>query len=350
MNPMNPMNSMNHPMSYHPMQQMSYAQPAQQPYVAFSGMPQHNPVAIKSRLFVPNTIVGALIGTKGANIRNMMHMTGAIIHVEGGPEPKKEPSDGGSTHARDPTTPVATTSATEENTVAEANSRVEGDAEPALELTKEPSSVETEDAKEVSQSTSVATASTSEEKTAPIGLANMTDMSDAINQAEGETKKESTDEGSSSIKEPENPPSTPVTSTFTASDGKAPTGVNSDKNLRPVYLSGYDFQVYRAEFWIFQRIAESMHIFIDELTLTAEVIVPSRIVGRIIGKGGQNIRELQKITHATVKVPEQPKSGNAWQLPIETPVRVIGSFFSLQAVQTRFAALIAESEHREYAA
>ena len=42
-----------------------------------------------------------------------------------------------------------------------------------------------------------------------------------------------------------------------------------------------------------------------DVTLTIEMFVPSSQVGRIIGKGGANVRELQRLTGALIKLPEQ---------------------------------------------
>lgn len=59
-----------------------------------------------------------------------------------------------------------------------------------------------------------------------------------------------------------------------------------------------------------------------DVTLTIEMFVPSSQVGRIIGKGGANVRELQRLTGAIIKLPEQlsppPKD--------ETSVVIIGKW------------------------
>jgi len=65
----------------------------------------------------------------------------------------------------------------------------------------------------------------------------------------------------------------------------------------------------------------------DDIRLTVEILVPSGQVGRIIGKGGQNVRELQRITGSVIKLPEQ---GSLPQEEVETTVHIIGSFFSVQ--------------------
>lgn len=64
----------------------------------------------------------------------------------------------------------------------------------------------------------------------------------------------------------------------------------------------------------------------DDVRLTVEILVPSSQVGRIIGKGGQNVRELQRVTGSVIKLPEQ----GATPQEDETTVHIIGPFFSVQ--------------------
>lgn len=55
--------------------------------------------------------------------------------------------------------------------------------------------------------------------------------------------------------------------------------------------------------------------------------MPVLQVGRIIGKGGQNVRELQRVTGSIIKLPEH---GLAPPADEETTVHIIGHFFSVQ--------------------
>lgn len=64
----------------------------------------------------------------------------------------------------------------------------------------------------------------------------------------------------------------------------------------------------------------------DDVRLTVEILVPSAQVGRIIGKGGQNVREMQRVTGSVIKLPEQ----GATPQEDETTVHIIGPFFSVQ--------------------
>lgn len=49
------------------------------------------------------------------------------------------------------------------------------------------------------------------------------------------------------------------------------------------------FLNFQTQFWIYQRVSEQNYRYLDEIRLCTEIEVPSRVVGRIIGKGGQNV-------------------------------------------------------------
>ena len=66
----------------------------------------------------------------------------------------------------------------------------------------------------------------------------------------------------------------------------------------------------------------------EDVRLTVEILVPSAQVGRIIGKGGQNVRELQRVTGSVIKLSEQQATPLA--ADEETTVHIIGPFFSVQ--------------------
>jgi len=190
-------------------------------------------------IWVPNNIVGALIGTKGVHIRNIMRLTGAHIRIE---STKTEAGASGD----QPTEAAKTEEATKtEETVQEQpeQNQAGGDRPP-------PQQTETE---------------------------------------------------------------------------------------RRVTITGTDQQQYKAQFWIFQRLCEHGHHFFEEVRLCTEVQVPSKLVGRIIGKGGQNVRELQRVTGAQVKIPEDAATQEEHE---DTLVRIIGNFNASQAVQARVRQLV----------
>jgi len=69
----------------------------------------------------------------------------------------------------------------------------------------------------------------------------------------------------------------------------------------------------------------------EDVRLTIEILVPSTQVGRIIGKGGQNVRELQRVTGSVIKLSEQQATPPSAEE--ETTVHIIGPFFSVQVIQ-----------------
>lgn len=62
----------------------------------------------------------------------------------------------------------------------------------------------------------------------------------------------------------------------------------------------------------------------DDVRLTVEIVVASSQVGRIIGKGGQNVRELQRVTGSLIKLPEQPQQQGQPPQDHDTTVHIVG--------------------------
>ncbi|KAG0724897.1 Insulin-like growth factor 2 mRNA-binding protein 2 [Chionoecetes opilio] len=62
---------------------------------------------------------------------------------------------------------------------------------------------------------------------------------------------------------------------------------------------------------------------------------PAMNVGRSIGKGGQNVRDLQQQTGSVIKLPRQGSTTSE-----DTTVHIVGPFFSVQSAQRRIRAII----------
>ncbi|PAV81390.1 hypothetical protein WR25_06856 isoform A [Diploscapter pachys] len=259
--------------------------------LAAAGLPStnSNSNATKTlRMYVPNNMVGAIIGSKGTHIRNIMRNSGANVRVDGGGEKKEKDA-----------------------TVGGGKEEGSGEAAPAA-----PSK------------DSAAT-----------------------------------------------PPAQDTSNADQTKDSKTMNVTDSDKkpeDERLITITGTDIQVQRAQFFIFTRIAEQTGQLFEEVKLRSEVTVPSKLVGRIIGKGGQNVRELQRLTGASVKIPDEEvkntagngeeekketAAGDASPNPTETNtaekkehaqkeegtlVRIIGSYPATHHVQARIAQLAIE--------
>ncbi|KAH8387363.1 hypothetical protein KR093_006599 [Drosophila rubida] len=121
--------------------------------------------------------------------------------------------------------------------------------------------------------------------------------------------------------------------------------LDADKPLdqqteRKVTIVGTPEGQWKAQYMIFEKMREEGFMCgTDDVRLTVELLVASSQVGRIIGKGGQNVRELQRVTGSVIKLPEHalaPPSGG----DEETPVHIIGAFYSVQSAQRRIRAMM----------
>ena len=63
--------------------------------------------------------------------------------------------------------------------------------------------------------------------------------------------------------------------------------------------------LWQAQFYIFEKVKSEMRLAAqDEVHLRSEVVVPKATIGRIIGKGGQNVSGLEPIMLATLHLCE----------------------------------------------
>ncbi|XP_031786315.1 insulin-like growth factor 2 mRNA-binding protein 3 isoform X4 [Nasonia vitripennis] len=110
---------------------------------------------------------------------------------------------------------------------------------------------------------------------------------------------------------------------------------------RKVTIVGSPESQWKAQYLIFEKMREEGFVSgTEDVRLTVEILVPSAQVGRIIGKGGQNVRELQRVTGSVIKLSEQqatPPTADE-----ETTVHIIGPFFSVQSAQRRIRAMVVQ--------
>ncbi|XP_071527723.1 insulin-like growth factor 2 mRNA-binding protein 1 isoform X1 [Panulirus ornatus] len=113
-------------------------------------------------------------------------------------------------------------------------------------------------------------------------------------------------------------------------------GRPTEQTERKVTIVGTPEAQWKAQFLIFEKIREEGYgVGVEDVRLTVEIVVPSSQVGRIIGKGGQNVRDLQRQTGSVIKLPQQGSTTSE-----ETTVHIVGPFFSVQSAQRRIRAII----------
>nr|XP_022305782.1 insulin-like growth factor 2 mRNA-binding protein 2 isoform X1 [Crassostrea virginica] len=109
---------------------------------------------------------------------------------------------------------------------------------------------------------------------------------------------------------------------------------------RKVIITGTAEAQWKAQFYVFDKIkTEGGFQRIEEVHLRSEVMVPRSMIGRIIGKGGQNVREMQRVSGAIVKVPDQ-NSQSQVDSDTEVAVSIIGHFYAMQPAIRRIRSLV----------
>ncbi|GIY56477.1 insulin-like growth factor 2 mRNA-binding protein 1 [Caerostris darwini] len=108
---------------------------------------------------------------------------------------------------------------------------------------------------------------------------------------------------------------------------------------RKVCVIGTPEAQWKAQFMIFKKVGFEGFRGPQDATLKVEIFVPTNQVGRVIGKGGSTVRELQRVTHALIKFPENGQNTETE----ETAVHIVGDFFCAMAAQRQIRSLVFKS-------
>ncbi|KAG5833902.1 hypothetical protein ANANG_G00280830 [Anguilla anguilla] len=113
---------------------------------------------------------------------------------------------------------------------------------------------------------------------------------------------------------------------------------------RMVIITGPPEAQFKAQGRIFGKLKEENFFTAkEEVKLETHIKVPSSAAGRIIGKGGKTVNELQNLTSAEVIVPRD-------QTPDENDevfVKIIGHFFASQTAQRKIREIIQQVKQQE---
>ncbi|XP_045152350.1 insulin-like growth factor 2 mRNA-binding protein 2 [Echinops telfairi] len=117
-----------------------------------------------------------------------------------------------------------------------------------------------------------------------------------------------------------------------------------DVSERMVIITGPPEAQFKAQGRIFGKLKEENFFNPkEEVKLEAHIRVPSSTAGRVIGKGGKTVNELQNLTSAEVIVPrEQTPDENE-----EVIVRIIGHFFASQTAQRKIREIVQQVRQQE---
>lgn len=115
------------------------------------------------------------------------------------------------------------------------------------------------------------------------------------------------------------------------------------KESAKVTIVGQPEAQWKAQFCIFDKLKQEGWFGQEEGRLTSQITIPGILVGRVIGKGGVNVRELQRLTSSEVTIPRQGEILTT----DEIPVSITGNFFSNQSAQRKIRELVSREIQRQ---
>ncbi|XP_055733497.1 insulin-like growth factor 2 mRNA-binding protein 2a isoform X2 [Salvelinus fontinalis] len=131
---------------------------------------------------------------------------------------------------------------------------------------------------------------------------------------------------------------------FAGASIKIAPAENPGVTQRTVIITGPPAAQFKAQGRIFGRLKEENFFTArDEVKLETHIKVPSKAAGRVIGKGGKTVNELQNLTSAEVIVPRD-------QTPDENDevfVKISGHFFASQSAQRKIREIIQQVKQQE---
>ncbi|KAL6484179.1 hypothetical protein MHYP_G00062240 [Metynnis hypsauchen] len=130
---------------------------------------------------------------------------------------------------------------------------------------------------------------------------------------------------------------------FAGASIKIAPAESPDVTERMVIITGPPEAQFKAQGRIFGKMKENFFSSKEEVKLETHIKVPSSAAGRVIGKGGKTVNELQNLTSAEVIVPRD-------QTPDENDevfVKISGHFFASQAAQRKIREIIQQAKLHE---
>ncbi|XP_023588094.1 insulin-like growth factor 2 mRNA-binding protein 3 isoform X4 [Trichechus manatus latirostris] len=117
-----------------------------------------------------------------------------------------------------------------------------------------------------------------------------------------------------------------------------------DAKVRMVIITGPPEAQFKAQGRIYGKIKEENFVSPkEEVKLEAHIRVPSFAAGRVIGKGGKTVNELQNLSSAEVVVPRD-------QTPDENDqvvVKITGHFYACQVAQRKIQAILTQVKQHQ---
>ncbi|XP_032902280.1 insulin-like growth factor 2 mRNA-binding protein 3 [Amblyraja radiata] len=133
-------------------------------------------------------------------------------------------------------------------------------------------------------------------------------------------------------------------SRYAAASIKIAPAEGPDAKQRMVIITGQPEAQFKAQGRIYSKLKEENFFGPkEEVKLETHIKVPSHAAGRVIGKGGKTVNELQNLTSAEVVVPRD-------QLPDENDqviVKITGHFFASQLAQRKIQEILSQVKRQQ---
>ncbi|XP_069769988.1 insulin-like growth factor 2 mRNA-binding protein 3 isoform X2 [Narcine bancroftii] len=133
-------------------------------------------------------------------------------------------------------------------------------------------------------------------------------------------------------------------SRYAAASIKIAPAEGPDAKQRMVIITGQPEAQFKAQGRIYSKLKEENFFGPkEEVKLETHIKVPSHAAGRVIGKGGKTVNELQNLTSAEVVVPRD-------QMPDENDqviVKITGHFFASQLAQRKIQEILSQVKRQQ---
>lgn len=124
----------------------------------------------------------------------------------------------------------------------------------------------------------------------------------------------------------------------------------TEDNLNPsseriVSIKGSTEACWRANYFVFEKMKVEGFSGNDDVRLKTVIRVPKNTVGRIIGKGGKNVREIQRLTGGIVRLPQLDQ---IMMMSDNVHVEVFGNFMATQSAHSRIRSVVNQILQQSY--
>lgn len=119
----------------------------------------------------------------------------------------------------------------------------------------------------------------------------------------------------------------------------------NNPSSRKVTIIGTPESQWSAQYLIYRKVA--IEDGKSDISLMVEIQVPSQLVGKIIGKGGANVKNIQKQTRTIIRLPDDKSNPTIAESDSLTCVQITGEFQCTQLAQRHIRNIIKESLHRQ---